>query len=55
MHTIPYRIAQVDQLQIPAKFEVCSFTTMPQVEKAIKDMLVRGAPAIGAAAGALQY
>lgn len=41
----------VDQRELPGQFLVLDFTTMEQVEKAIKDMLVRGAPAIGAAAG----
>jgi methylthioribose-1-phosphate isomerase len=41
----------VDQRELPAKFVVCDFTNMLDVAKAIKDMLVRGAPAIGAAAG----
>lgn len=44
-------LKMVDQRELPAKFVVCDFTDAAAVAIAIRDMLVRGAPAIGAAAG----
>ena len=41
----------IDQQRLPAKLEVLSFHTCLEVSEAIKNMTVRGAPAIGAAAG----
>jgi methylthioribose-1-phosphate isomerase len=43
-------LRMIDQRILPARFEVVSFTKHKQVAQAIKDMTVRGAPAIGAAA-----
>lgn len=40
----------IDQRRLPGSFEVVAYTTSAQVAQAIKDMVVRGAPAIGAAA-----
>ena len=39
----------IDQRLLPNTFKVESFNTVLTVAKAIKDMVVRGAPAIGAA------
>ena len=41
----------IDQRRLPAVFEVLSYTDHKSVAKAITEMVVRGAPAIGAAAG----
>ena len=40
----------VDQRLLPEKFEVLEYSSVDDVAKAIKDMVVRGAPAIGVAA-----
>ncbi len=40
----------IDQRILPGRFEVVSFKDHASVARAIKDMVVRGAPAIGAAA-----
>jgi len=40
----------IDQRRLPGRFEVVSFKDHVSVARAIKDMVVRGAPAIGAAA-----
>jgi len=40
----------IDQRKLPYSFEIFSATTVDDVAFAIKDMVVRGAPAIGAAA-----
>ncbi len=40
----------IDQRILPGRFEVVSFRDHTSVARAIKDMVVRGAPAIGAAA-----
>jgi len=40
----------IDQRKLPFAFEIFSATTVEDVAYAIKDMVVRGAPAIGAAA-----
>ncbi len=40
----------IDQRRLPYSFEIFSATTVEDVAFAIKDMVVRGAPAIGAAA-----
>lgn len=40
----------VDQTKLPYKFEYVALTNHRQVAKAVKDMTVRGAPAIGVAA-----
>ena len=41
----------IDQRQLPGTFEVLAYRDHKSVAQAIKDMVVRGAPAIGAAAG----
>jgi len=40
----------IDQRILPAEFEYISYTTANQVADGIRDMVVRGAPAIGCAA-----
>jgi len=42
-------LRMIDQNRLPFKFEVVDFTDHVQVAAAIRDMTVRGAPAIGAA------
>src|SRR5688572_1226561 len=44
------QLKMIDQRILPGRFEVISFTDHISVARAIKDMVVRGAPAIGAAA-----
>lgn len=44
------QLKMIDQRVLPGRFEVASFTDHVSVAGAIKDMVVRGAPAIGAAA-----
>jgi methylthioribose-1-phosphate isomerase len=44
------RLKMIDQRILPGRFEVVSFEDHASVAQAIKDMVVRGAPAIGAAA-----
>jgi methylthioribose-1-phosphate isomerase len=44
------RVEMIDQRLLPARFEVVSFDDYRDVGRAITDMYVRGAPAIGAAA-----
>jgi methylthioribose-1-phosphate isomerase len=43
-------VKMIDQRLLPAVFEVVEFTDYHDVARAIKDMYIRGAPAIGAAA-----
>src|SRR5688572_18932771 len=43
-------LQMIDQRILPARFEVISYRDHGSVANAIKDMVVRGAPAIGAAA-----
>lgn len=43
-------VKMIDQRLLPAVFEVVEFTDYRDVARAIKDMYIRGAPAIGAAA-----
>jgi len=45
------RVKMVDQRKLPSIFEVVEFTTYEEVARSIKEMYIRGAPAIGAAAG----
>lgn len=45
------RLRMIDQRLLPAEFEIAVFDTYEDVAKAINTMVVRGAPAIGAAAG----
>ncbi len=44
------QLKMIDQRILPGRFEVVSFQDHAAVARAIKDMVVRGAPAIGAAA-----
>jgi len=44
------RVRMIDQTKLPYRFTYVSFTNYRQVATAIKTMVVRGAPAIGAAA-----
>ena len=44
------QLKMIDQRILPARFEIVSFKDHHSVAQAIKDMVVRGAPAIGAAA-----
>ena len=44
-------LKMIDQRILPGRFEIISFRDHVSVARAIKDMVVRGAPAIGAAAG----
>jgi methylthioribose-1-phosphate isomerase len=44
------RVRMIDQTRLPYKFAYVSFKDYRQVAKAIRDMVVRGAPAIGVAA-----
>ena len=43
------QVMLIDQRLLPAKFVVAGFATVEEVALAIRDMVVRGAPAIGAA------
>jgi methylthioribose-1-phosphate isomerase len=45
------QLKMIDQRRLPATLDVLSFRGHKAVVRAIKDMVVRGAPAIGAAAG----
>jgi methylthioribose-1-phosphate isomerase len=44
-------LRMIDQRRLPAVFELVEYEDYRQVANAIRDMVVRGAPAIGAAAG----
>lgn len=44
-------VKMIDQRKLPAVFEIAEFTDYHKVAMAIKEMYIRGAPAIGAAAG----
>ena len=44
------RVRVIDQTKLPHAFEVVDLSTRAEVERAIRDMVVRGAPLIGAAA-----
>jgi methylthioribose-1-phosphate isomerase len=44
------RVCMIDQRHIPLAFEIVRYDTVQQVADAIRTMVVRGAPAIGAAA-----
>ena len=43
-------LKMIDQRILPARFEVLAYREHKEVARAITDMVVRGAPAIGAAA-----
>ncbi len=44
------RVKMIDQRRLPGSLEVVAYDSHRQVAEAIHDMVVRGAPAIGAAA-----
>ena len=44
------QVKMIDQRMLPARFEVAAFSDHKSVARAITDMVVRGAPAIGATA-----
>src|SRR6266540_4175860 len=44
------QVKMIDQRILPGRFEIVSYQDHKSVAKAITDMVVRGAPAIGAAA-----
>ncbi len=44
-------LKMIDQRLLPNALEIVGYRTHKEVAQAIKDMVVRGAPAIGAAAG----
>jgi methylthioribose-1-phosphate isomerase len=44
-------VKMIDQRLLPGNFEIAEFTGYREVARAIKEMYIRGAPAIGAAAG----
>ena len=44
-------VRMIDQRLLPGTFEIAEFTDYHEVARAIKEMYIRGAPAIGAAAG----
>ena len=44
------QLKMIDQRVLPARFEIVSYKDHASVANAITDMVVRGAPAIGAAA-----
>lgn len=46
-----YQLKMIDQRVLPLRFEVLSYSDYRAVAQAITDMVVRGAPAIGAAGG----
>lgn len=45
------RLEVIDQTQLPHRYEVRTLTTVDDVIEAIRDLVVRGAPAIGVCAG----
>lgn len=45
-----FSLKMIDQRLLPGQFEIVEYTTYEQVAQAIREMVVRGAPAIGAAA-----
>ena len=45
------QLLMIDQRDLPAKFDIVPHTLLSEVVHSIKIMLVRGAPAIGAAGG----
>ncbi len=44
------QVCMIDQRILPATFQINRYTTVPEVADAIRTMVVRGAPAIGASA-----
>jgi methylthioribose-1-phosphate isomerase len=54
MRTVDWQndaVQMIDQRILPGRFEVLEYRDYREIAKAIKDMVVRGAPAIGAAGG----
>lgn len=54
MRTVDWQnnaVQMIDQRILPKRFEVLEYRDYREIAKAIKDMVVRGAPAIGAAGG----
>jgi methylthioribose-1-phosphate isomerase len=49
------QLKMIDQRILPGRFEVVSFKDHVSVARAIKDMVVRGAPAIGASAAGWRW
>jgi len=45
------RVKMIDQRQLPARLVIAEFSDYRQVARAVTEMYIRGAPAIGAAAG----
>jgi len=45
------QVKMIDQRKLPSVFEIVEFTTPDEVANSIQEMYIRGAPAIGAAAG----
>ena len=43
-------VEMIDQRFLPGAFEIVSYSTHEEIANAITDMVIRGAPAIGAAA-----
>ena len=43
-------VKMIDQRKLPGEYAVVQFTDYREVARAIKEMYIRGAPAIGAAA-----
>ena len=44
-------VKMIDQRKLPSLFEVAEFTDYNEIARSIQEMYIRGAPAIGAAAG----
>ncbi|RME09695.1 MAG: S-methyl-5-thioribose-1-phosphate isomerase, partial [Ardenticatenia bacterium] len=44
-------VKMIDQRLLPHRFEIVAFDNEHDVARAIREMYIRGAPAIGAAAG----
>jgi methylthioribose-1-phosphate isomerase len=54
MRTVEWKngvVKMIDQRLLPGTFEIAEFTDYREVARAINEMYIRGAPAIGAAAG----
>lgn len=45
------QVMMIDQRILPHEFKIVGYTTYQEVAEAIRDMVVRGAPALGASAG----
>lgn len=49
------KVCMIDQTKLPRKFEIFKCYNYREICKAIKDMIIRGAPAIGVAGGFAMY